>query len=45
MPDDSLIEFLGSDDTDDARWWEFLKRQEPKDADSDDSDSRKVESR
>jgi hypothetical protein len=25
-PDDSLFEFLGSDDVGDARWWEYLRK-------------------
>jgi hypothetical protein len=30
VPDDGLIEFLGSDDVGDAAWWEFLKRARPR---------------
>ncbi len=26
VPDEDLLEFLGSDDTGDVAWWEFLKR-------------------
>lgn len=28
-PDESLLEFLGSDDVGDAAWWEFLKKAPP----------------
>jgi hypothetical protein len=44
-PDASLIEFLGSDDTGDAKWWEFLKRTQPKDDTSTDSEPGKDEKR
>jgi hypothetical protein len=30
VPDEGLIEFLGSDDVGDAAWWEFLKRAPPR---------------
>ena len=30
VPDEGLIEFLGSDDVGDAAWWEFLKRARPR---------------
>jgi hypothetical protein len=29
-PDESLLEFLGSDDVGDAAWWEFLKKAPPR---------------
>ena len=28
-PDDSLFEFLGSDDVGDARWWDYLMKVPP----------------
>jgi hypothetical protein len=28
--DESLIEFLGADDVEDAGWWDFLKSKEPR---------------
>jgi hypothetical protein len=28
-PDDSLFEYLGTDDVEDARWWDFLMRKPP----------------
>ncbi|MDP9009770.1 MAG: hypothetical protein M3N91_13875 [Pseudomonadota bacterium] len=28
-PDESFLEFLGSDDVGDAAWWEFLKKAPP----------------
>ena len=28
-PDDSFLEFLGRDDVEDARWWEFFKQHRP----------------
>jgi hypothetical protein len=30
VPDDGLIEFLGTDDVGDAAWWEFLKKGPPR---------------
>ena len=39
-PDDSFLEFLGKDDVDDAKLWDFFKRPPPKDdADSGDDDT------
>lgn len=38
-PDDSFLEFLGKDDVDDAKLWEFFKRQPPKDDDESDADA------
>jgi hypothetical protein len=39
-PDDSLLEFLGKDDVDDAKLWDFFKRPAPKDdEESDDADA------
>jgi hypothetical protein len=29
-PDESFLEFLGSDDVGDAAWWEFLKKAPPR---------------
>jgi hypothetical protein len=29
-PDDSLFEFLGSDDVGDARWWDYLLKTAPR---------------
>jgi len=29
-PDEGFLEFLGSDDTGDATWWEFLKKAPPR---------------
>jgi hypothetical protein len=29
-PDDSLFEFLGSDDVGDARWWDYLMKTAPR---------------
>jgi hypothetical protein len=29
-PDDSLLEFLGSDDVGDARWWDYLMKTAPR---------------
>ena len=28
-PDDSFFEYLGSDDVDDAKWWDFLMKKPP----------------
>ena len=28
--DESLLEFLGTDDVGDAAWWEFLKKSDPR---------------
>jgi len=28
-PDDSFLEFLGSDDVGDARWWDYLMKTAP----------------
>jgi hypothetical protein len=33
-PDDSFLEFLGSDDVGDAAWWEFLKKAPPSGSDA-----------
>jgi hypothetical protein len=33
-PDDSFLEFLGSDDVGDAAWWEFLKKAPPPGSDA-----------
>ena len=38
-PDDSLLEFLGKDDVDDAKLWEFFKRPAPQDDDESDADA------
>ena len=39
-PDESFLEFLGKDDVDDAKLWDFFKRAPPKDdADSGDDDT------
>ena len=35
-PEDSFLEFLGQDDVEDAKWWEFFKR--PVQHDRDDSE-------
>jgi hypothetical protein len=32
-PDESFLEFLGSDDVGDAAWWEFLKKAPPRGSD------------
>jgi hypothetical protein len=32
-PDDSFLEFLGSDDVGDSAWWEFLKKAPPRGSD------------
>jgi hypothetical protein len=32
-PDESFLEFLGSDDVGDAAWWEFLKKAPPRGTD------------
>jgi hypothetical protein len=29
-PDESFLEFLGSDDVGDAAWWDFLKKAPPR---------------
>jgi hypothetical protein len=29
-PDDSFLEFLGSDDVGDARWWDYLLKTAPR---------------
>jgi len=29
LSDESLIEFLGADDVEDAGWWDFLKKTDP----------------
>jgi len=29
-PEDSLFEFLGSDDVGDARWWDYLRKSGPR---------------
>lgn len=28
-PEDSFFEYLGSDDVDDAKWWDFLMKKPP----------------
>ena len=38
-PDDSFLEFLGKDDVDDAKLWDFFKRPAPKDDDESDDDA------
>jgi len=38
-PDDSFLEFLGNDDVDDAKLWEFFKRPAPKDDEESDDDA------
>ena len=32
-PDESFLEFLGSDDVGDTAWWEFLKKAPPRGSD------------
>ena len=32
-PDESFLEFLGSDDVGDSAWWEFLKKAPPRGSD------------
>ena len=32
-PEDSFLEFLGQDDVEDAKWWEFFKRSAQRDRD------------
>jgi hypothetical protein len=32
-PDESFLEFLGSDDVGDTAWWEFLKKAPPRESD------------
>jgi len=29
QPDDAFLEFLGRDDVEDAKWWEFFKQHRP----------------
>jgi hypothetical protein len=35
-PDESLLEFLGQDDVDDAKWWEFFRHTSAHGRDADD---------
>jgi hypothetical protein len=35
-PDESLLEFLGQDDVDDAKWWEFFRHTSAHERDADD---------
>jgi len=37
--DDSFLEFLGKDDVDDAKLWDFFKRPPPKDDEESDDDA------
>jgi hypothetical protein len=34
-PDDSLLEFLGQDDVDDAKWWEYFRHTSAQERDAD----------